>query len=243
MRNALVRVTGLVSVLAIGLVGCGGADGPETAGEGGGIDNGVPNPSVGQSAPRQLAYPKGAKGFSVGSVIQNYQLVGFANHLVNGDTDLQPIQLADFYNPTGDGVFNATDNPSFVDGAPKPKALLIDVASVWCGPCNEEADVVLPPKYANFQPKGGEFLLQLADSNTPGEPATVSNLKNWTKKYEVNYPATIDPTYKLGALFEQDAFPANFIIDTRTMTIVEAVAGEPQAAFWSKFQAVIDGTY
>ena len=40
-----------------------------------------------------------------------------------------------------------------------------------------------------------EAVLLLASSDLNHyEPATVSNLNNWTKKYAVNFPATIDPT-------------------------------------------------
>jgi len=237
MRNALVRVTGLGLIALIGLVGCGGADDP--------VDEppvpANPQPGVGQSPKASLDYPKGAKGIGKGSIIENFHFVGYSNKQTN-TTGLQLIQMADFYNPTGDGVFTE-DNWAFAAGAKKPKALLIDVASVWCGPCNQEAKEVLPGLHAKYAPQGGEFLLQLADSNTPGEPATMTNLDNWTTKYNVDYPATIDPTYKLGSLFEADAFPANMIVDTRTMTIVLVVAGVPDQSFWNKFQAVIDGTY
>ena len=77
-----------------------------------------------------------------------------------------------------------------------------------------EAKTELPPRYAKYKPCGGEFLLQLADGPTVGTPATETNLRNWTKKYAVDFPATIDPSYKLGALFQADAYPANIIIDT-----------------------------
>ena len=57
----------------------------------------------------------------------------------------------------------------------------------------------------------------------------------------MNYPATFDPQYKLSALFDADAFPANMIINTRTMEIVQVIAGSPDAAFWTKFEKVLAG--
>jgi hypothetical protein len=157
---------------------------------------------------------------------------------------LQLIQLADFYNPDGQQTF-AADSP--YGAGPKPKALLINVSSVWCGPCNYEADQVLPGEYLKYQPQGGEFLLQLADGPTPGTAAESKHLFNWTQKYDVNYPATIDPTYKLSSLFESDAFPANMIIKTSDMTIVEVISGAPEPgspsgdAFWGTFEKVLSG--
>src|SRR5262249_17595278 len=140
-----------------------------------------------------IKYAPGPYGVSRGSIIANYNFVGYPNYLgaadlldtgpacttsadchdglvCNTETSacqmgLWTIHLAAFYTPTGTDVF--PENPPYGAGQPKPKALLIDVASVWCGPCNDEAKFVLPGQYALYQPQGGEFLLQLADSQTP----------------------------------------------------------------------------
>lgn len=241
MRNGVLRFIGLaIAAASIGLTtGCSDSG----HGDGGGtVGKPTPAPEFtegqGQQPNGSIQYPAGPFGISKGSIITNFQFVGFAD--ASADTaGMQAIQLADFYNPTGTEVF--PEGSPYGAGTAKPKALLIDVSSVWCGPCNEEADTVLPGKYAQFQPQGGEFLLQLADGATPGTAATSKNLFNWVSKYDVNYPAAIDPSYKLGALFDADAFPANMIIKTQNMEIIEVVAGVPDAAFWSKFQKVIDG--
>jgi hypothetical protein len=195
-------------------------------------------PGTGQ-VKAEIAYPAGPYGIGEGSIIANYQLIGYANAKVNNQT-MQAIQLADFYNPHGkdpsykpaspeedDRLFPA--GSQYTPGAPKPTVLLIDVASVWCNPCNYEAGNILPGLHKKYTPCGGEFLLQLADGPTPGTAALPKNLYNWTTKYKVDYPSSIDPSYKLMALFEADAFPANMIIDTTTMTIVKVIAG---AASW-----------
>jgi hypothetical protein len=96
------------------------------------------------------------------------------------------------------------------------------------------------------QPVGGQFLFTLADSYAPGTPATIDTLRGWTK-YKVDYPAVIDPTYTLSGLFESDAYPANMIIDTRTMTICDVFEGSPEPdnagsggqSFWQHFSRVI----
>jgi hypothetical protein len=193
----------------------------------------------GQAPQPRLEYPAGPYGYAKGSVIENFKLSGFANAQVQSES-LEALELAMFYNPTGDGVY--PEGSLLGAGNPKPKALLINVGSVWCGPCNYEADTVLPVEYAKYKPMGGEFLLQLADGNTPGKPATIKSLQTWTDKYDVDYPATIDPSYKLGALFVASAYPQNLIIDTRTMKIVEIIAGSPDASFWNEFEDAIAGT-
>ena len=89
-------------------------------------------------------------------------------------------------------------------------------------------------------PATTEFLLSLGDSATQGTPATPKDLFNWTKKYKVDFPSTIDPDYKLGEFFTSNAWPSNVIIDTRTMKIVKVVAGVPDAAYWARFERVIN---
>lgn len=257
MRMSTSLSIGLGLVAAIALTACSNGDGGVSAGDG---SKHAPDfqPGQGQAANGTAAYAPGPYGISKGSIIANYEFIGFANaKAFNGG--MQAIQLADFYNPHANDpsyvpAEGQPDDRFFAPGsqyntkdangnevlAKKPKALLIDVASVWCGPCNEEAGSVLPAKYAAYKPRGGEFLLQLADGPTPGTPAQPKNLTSWTTKYKVDYPATIDPSYKLGALFEADAFPANFIIDTTTMTIVEVIAGVPNSVFWAKYEKLLD---
>lgn len=234
MRQTIFAVLGAVAVVA--LSGCG------STGTGGGEDDLAPAfpDGTGQAPQGAKVYPAGPYGVGIGSIIANYKFVGYANAMKVSDA-LQEIQLAEFYNPDGNGVYEAGSVMEV--GAPKPKVILIDVASVWCGPCNYEADQVLPGLYTQYKPQGGEFLLQLADGPTPGKAATSKSLYNWTQKYDVDYPATIDPTYKLSALFDQDAFPTNMIVKTSTMEIVEVIAGapEPGSSFWKTYEKVLAG--
>jgi hypothetical protein len=187
-------------------------------------------------APSAAAYPSGPYGIGVGSVVPDFEFLGYPNASVDA-TDRVAIHLSDFSNPHAfdktyvpgpdgdDRLFPATSGYAQA-GKAKPTVLLVDIASVWCVPCNEEAKTVLPAQHAKYVPCGGEFLLDLHDSNTPGITATFTNLTGWTKSYQVNFPAVIDPAYKLDALFQVDAYPNNVIIDTTTMKVVEAFAGE-----------------
>jgi thiol-disulfide isomerase/thioredoxin len=239
------RNVGLPHYVALGLIAVLATTGCSSAGDGGGGDqeeDTLPKPSfpegTGQLPQGQIAYPAGPFGISKGSIIENYQFVGFVDSTAD-NTTTQLIQMADFYNPTGTEVY--PEGSLYGAGKPKPKALLIDVASSWCGPCQHEADVVLPAKYEEYSQQGGQFLLQLADGPTPGKAATTKNLISWTTKYEVNYPAAYDPSYKLSALFDADAFPANMIIKTQTMEIIAVISGVPDAAFWTKYEKVMNG--
>lgn len=236
--SAVFSWMGLGFLSALGLVGCGESEEPafpEPAAS-------TPAPAFpsesGQPAPLAAPYPEGGYGIQEGAVIENFQFIGFANALKSKD-GLQVIALSDFYNPTGDETF--PEGSLYGAGQPKPKALLVNIGSVWCGPCNEEARTMLPTKYAEYKPQGGEFLSQLADGPNSSFAATVKDLERWTTRYEVDYPSTIDPTYKLGKLFEQDAFPANMIVRTKDMRIIMVVPGTPDSVFWSTFEDVLAG--
>lgn len=235
MRNDLLLRWMATTLVAFGLVGC--AEEADI----------VPVPvfpsDTGQ-VPRGSAaieYAAGPFGISKGSTVQNFEFVGFPNSLED-TTEMKPIQLADFYNPTGEAVF--PEGSPYGAGTPKPKALLIVVSAVWCGPCNYEADEVLPGLYTKYQPQGGEFFLVLGDGPTPGVPAEAKNLYLWDKKYAVDYPSAIDPSSKLAALFEADAYPANLIIRTKDMKIIDVTSGAPPvgSTFWKTFEKILAGT-
>jgi len=193
--------------------------------------------TTGEAKAAVVEYPAGPYGIGVGSVVANYDFIGYGDATATTAT-MQALSLADFYNPHAhdssyqpaageqdDRLFPA-DSGFASAGKPKPTVLLVDIASVWCGPCNDEAGTILPMKHDLYAACGGEFLLDLHDSLTPGTPATPSNLKQWTIKYKVGYPAAIDPSDQLDKLFAAQAFPQNMIVDTTTMKVVAVVAGE-----------------
>lgn len=227
MRNSLLLRWTATMVVAFGLVACG--EGPDVA----------PTPTFPNDRGQPLRgsaaveYVAGPYGMGANSTAPNLEFYGFPNYMADSDLlNMKVMQLADFYNPTGTGVF--PDDSPYGAGEPKPKALLVIVSAVWCAPCNIEADTILPEKYAEYQPKGGEFFLVLGDGPNMGVPADSKNLWGWAKKYAIDYPATIDP----GAKILVDGYPTNFIIRTKDMRIVR-IDGSPDDAFWAKFDQVL----
>jgi hypothetical protein len=190
----------------------------------------------GQSPEQGPPYPAGPYGIDKGSVIQNFKFVGFPDPSEDRSETFE-LQLADFYNPTGDGVF--PEGSVLGAGEPKPKGLLVNIGAVWCQPCQYEADVILPGHYEEVNAEGIEFFLILADGPNVGVAATETNLAAWTSKYDTFWPGAIDPNYTIGSLFKASAFPVNLVIDTETMEIVEAVAGLPEEG-GPLFQAIDD---
>jgi hypothetical protein len=217
----------MASVLvAFGLLGCGEADVAPTPT----FPNDTGQPLRGSAA---AEYAVGPYGIGANSTIPNFEFYGFPNYMADPDpTHMKVMQLADFYNPTGTEVF-PKDSP-YGSEEPKPKALLIVMSAVWCTPCNYEADTILPEAYAYYQPKGGEFFLILGDGPTGGVPADSKNLNGWANKYDLDYPAAIDPSTKILV----DGYPTNFIIRTKDMKILR-IDGSPDDAFWTKFDEVL----
>jgi hypothetical protein len=208
-----------------------------------------PGPALGQ-AKNEIVYPAGPYGVGKGSTIPNFDFIGYANAVAKNDT-MQAISLSDFYNKHGRDASYKPASPAeddrlfpagsqYGEGTPKPTVLAIDVASMWCGPCNLEAKCDIPGLHAQYAPCGGGFLLQLQDNNTPGTPAAPKNLFTWAvKEYKEDFTVAIDPEGRLGSLFAADAFPANFIIDLTTMKIVEAIAGVPDKPYWDLYETLL----
>jgi hypothetical protein len=65
----------------------------------------------------------------------------------------------------------------------------------------------------------------MEDAKSPPQPAKPSDLKNWASKYVVEFPLVLDPGFKLGQFYPSDAFPSAFLIDTRTMKIIDKMVG------------------
>jgi hypothetical protein len=189
-----------------------------------------------QTADSGVDYPA-VTGVGIGSAIPNYQFLGFPRANVDR-TVLVNMQLADFYNPTGTGVY--PEGSPYGAGTAKPIALAIDRAAVWCGPCNQEAKADLPGLHQSYFPKG-DFLLVLSESATPGDPATQNNLAAWSAKYTVDYPGVLDPNAFISNIVGIDAYPGNVIVRTKDMKIVTWVAGEPDATYWKTFEDTMNG--
>jgi hypothetical protein len=214
-----------------------------------GADSDIPDFKPAPAPPSEFsgAYPAGPYGVTAGSTIQNFKPAwqGYVDAVASHGT-LQSIQLADFFNPDADDPTSPDrlypEGSQYGAGTPKPRALLIDVASVWCAPCNQEAATELPARYAKYKDCGGQFLFLLAEGISAGSPPTVENLKAWTGQYKVNYPATIDPNRLLSALFGGGSYPDGAIIDTRTMRLVAVITGIPDDTYWKTFESLLDAS-
>jgi hypothetical protein len=234
------RVAAVATTALLGALGSGCSDEIEPA-----PDVIAPDFPEGAGQVRQpdanLPYAPGPYGDDIGSVLPNYGFYGWVRPVDDFDQGfVAHIQLAEFYNPTGDGTY--PEGSVFPVGGAKPKALVIDLSAVWCPYCKTESDDVLPGRYADDKARGGEYMVNLAEGNE-GEPTTYQELEAWAVRYDLEFPLVLDPDYRLATFVDSMAWPTNLIVDTRTMKLVEAVSGEPDDDFWATFESVMDGTH
>lgn len=226
----------LCSLTAAAFVACG----PQV------VDPTPPTPAPDQQAPEfegggqeanigASIYP-GPYGIGIGSVIPNYRFFGHPRPNVD-KANPRFLELADFYNPTGTDVY--PPGSPYGEGTPKPKALLLDRSAVWCVPCQIEAEQHIPPRRAAYAPRG-EFLVTLDDGSNPGVVATREELDYWVTRFDINYPAVIDPNSTLSAIVGEDAYPGNVIVRTKDMKVIDWAVGTPTSAFWQTFEAVMN---
>lgn len=174
-----------------------------------------------------LPYAPGPYGLAKGSTIANLKFFGLYDpseypQEVSNVPVLHPVELAEFYNPDGNGVFPADGD--YRPGEPKPLVLWLDISAQWCPPCMEESKTILPADYAKYHDRGLEIVLELIE-DTKGNNALPKNLWQWTTKYKSAWPSVIDPTRQVDQYFLQSAYPTNILIDTKTMQIIYVIAG------------------
>lgn len=216
-------VLGAIGLVAFA-VGCGSED-PTAPGD---FDRGTPVPIVTSTPPAYdvpefevVEYPKAPYGTEKGSVVANLTFIGWTNPMGAGvdPANMETVQLSDFYNPNND----------------KPvKVLWLNSSAVWCGPCKQEYSYIKSAKAAGTwqEPSTKGFMILgtlKEDAKNPPQPAKPNDLVNWGDTYEVEFPLVLDPGFKLGQFYPSDAFPSAFLVDTRTMTIIDVMVGGGQA--------------
>lgn len=157
------------------------------------------------------------KGATPGNRVPNVRFLAHANLDTSTKTaatgDLTPVQLSDFYDPTGT----------------KFRIIRIVVGALWCGPCNQEADFIVANKIPEtVAPDGAVLISALTEGPSPGTPATQLDLETWITKHALNVTTMLEGDNKLGALWLQDAIPENITIDARSMEILSKEAGFSQ---------------
>ncbi|MBX3207441.1 MAG: hypothetical protein KF764_20505 [Labilithrix sp.] len=204
----------LAASLLLGLVACASSKSSEPDQDQGLVGDGVGAADTAPDTnPDGIPYPTDnigtveRKGTKAGNRIANFKFLGYPN--ANKEGGLQPISLAQFFDPSGT----------------KYKIVHIQASGVWCGACQAETRVVVPMK-ADLEAKGAVWLVSLAEGATPGVPSKQADLDRWIKNFDSPYTHWLDPGNKnLGPFYDRTALPWNANIDATTMEILTAGTG------------------
>jgi hypothetical protein len=221
-RKTSSGVFGVVALVfgSAGITGCSGKDTatppglPPTSGTGSVTPpvGSAPNPTV--CAADARAYPpEDNQGYQhrrssvAGNTLINYALQGYLNS--DRSKGLGCVTMADLYDPTGSkGI----------------KLLHISVGAAWCGPCQDEAKLLVP-KIDEYRAKGVVFVSVLAQ-RPDRMPAEKVDLDHWMDTYQTNYTQLLDPgAAQFGPFFDGSTYPLNVNVDARSMEILTAAPG------------------
>lgn len=154
-------------------------------------------------------YPAGPYGFRVGQTFPDISIDGY----IGAAGDWKSIALADYYDP---------------DGARGVRGLYLTVSAPWCPACVSEAKT-LPAAYASTYRGRGARLLTVLPQDGDSKPATRATIDAWIASFKTNYDIAADPAL---LSVEHDAsgggtlaLPYNYVIDPRTMKIVQINSG------------------
>lgn len=180
---------------------------------------GAGTPTGKETNPDGVAYPTARIGTKAsshskktgagnpGDVMKNFKFYGYPR----GDKSqgLQPVSLADYYDPGGKNF----------------RLIHIQAAAVWCGPCNQEAKSAAPLA-GEFKEKKIGWITALVETSKRGSPSTQSDLDKWLSSYQSDFSHVLDPNNaQLGVFFDAAAIPWNADLDARTMEILFASTG------------------
>lgn len=187
------------------------------------------NGSFGSGATR-LSYPEPPYGSTVGATIEDFHFLGWEDpsKAKYDATHLVPIELAQFYDPSGDsGV----------------KYLVVTSTAVWCSACKFEYQE-MAGKTDAYRQKGVRFLGALFQDNneTNPSPAQPSDLALWAQTYSVTFDFVLDPEFKFGNFFNVEATPMEMIIDAKTMQVVDVETGwvsSGPSSLWAKLDQLL----
>jgi len=196
-------MTKLATLMALLVAaGCSSKSANETSNnDSGAEDSSVDASDEGDAAAGGCVYPSGPYGITVGKVLDpSLQWQGFAP----GATTASTVKITDFYD---------------CDGSKGINALLIDNAAQWCVACQEIAPEIahwLSPSGENWA-KLGVQIEQLIIENNDYEPATITTAQQWRDMFSLTEIYVVaDPN----TTFPAEQLPHEFLIDPRTMTIV-----------------------
>lgn len=172
---------------------------------------GVPYPTS-HLGPRARGVGAGGRpNKTPGDVFPNVKFMGY----VDGDTSkaMQPISLADFYDPYGE----------------RHHILHIMYSDGWCPDCKNEVTALtkaLNDPTIDYRKRGVVYLEAVGEGVKQNVAATQADLDLWVHSHPKMFAEVLDPLARqLGAYFDTSTVPFNANLDTRTMEILSSGTG------------------
>lgn len=214
------RTTAWLPALLAAAVACGGAGSSREQPDSGPAPTATTDAGTGwipggDTNPDGFAYPTPTNGYgrnvrsgtTPGSVMTNFKFLGYLNAMVSPRPTR--ISLADYYDPC----------------SKRYKLIHITVASVWCGPCQQETIAMVAAKL-QLEAQGVVVLQALDDGPVQRTGATQGDLDRWIAKYQTTFTELLDPGLQnFAGFFKAAEVPWNADLDPRTMEIIDASPG------------------
>jgi thiol-disulfide isomerase/thioredoxin len=106
------------------------------------------------------------------------------------------------------------------------EALVVDMASWWCGPCKEAAaeSMELLPQMRALAPS---TFITLLVQNEAANPVSQADVERWAETFELEYPVVKDIDEAVTRSWNVSAFPTFFFV-APDGTIVDRIDGKPE---------------
>lgn len=105
--------------------------------------------------------------------------------------------------------------------------VMLDVSSVWCGPCNEAAATSMEVFEAIRAEHKSTFLITVLVQDEFAGPAGVEDAEEWAHNYSIEYPVVVDDGESVRNDYGVIAFPV-FLFIAPTGEVYERIEGKPE---------------
>jgi hypothetical protein len=178
--------------------------------------------------PDGIAYPtadlggRARAGETPGQRFPNFAFHGYPDS--DRSKGLQVVSLADYFDP----------------GTKRFRVLHIMAGVAWCPHCQAQTEQMVQAMPA-LRLQGAVSIQTLMEGHDPDAPITLGDMDRWVSERSTNFTVVFDVEGKrLGTVEKVAAVPFNALIDLRTMEVLAAEVGEPEAGFASFVQQGLD---
>jgi hypothetical protein len=142
---------------------------------------------------------------------------------------IEDIELSAFVDTNADGLaYN--DAPTkirlsdyFADKRPGTKIVMLNAATGWCAPCQQEA-TAMKEFHAMFEPRGVAILTAVIQDQD-GKPADEQFTKLWAETFQLPIPTAIDSSFATSKFFDIKTMPANMFVDAEKKQVLKIATG------------------